>query len=214
MIYIFYCTSRDQLDVESFNHFLKKLPTNVQLQILKFKKWEDRQRSLFSKLLLIKGLNIMGQNSYSIDQLKYTRYKRPYFDNNIDFNISHSGEYIICGISFNHKIGIDIEEVRKIPIGDFENEFSLKEMEAILNSKKSLRSFYTLWTQKESFLKAIGTGLHIPLNKIGINNEKIEWNNKNWYLSELKLHGRYISHLCADFFHPKINVQKLIFNKE
>lgn len=214
MIYIFYCTFREQLDVESFNHFLKKLPTNVQLQILKFKKWEDRERSLFSKLLLIKGLNIMGQNSYLIDQLKYTRYKRPYFDNNIDFNISHSGEYIICGISFNHKIGIDIEEVREIPIGDFENEFSLKEMEAILNSKKSLRSFYTLWTQKESFLKAIGTGLHVPLNKIGIKNEKIEWDNKNWYLSELKLHDRYISYLCVDFFHPKINIQKLIFNKE
>ncbi len=211
MIYIFYCTSRDQLDVESFDSFLKHLPKKAQFQILKFKKWDDRQRSLFSKLLLINGLNIMGHNTYSIDQLKYTWYKRPYFDNNIDFNISHSSEYIICGISFNHQIGIDIEEVKEIPIGDFENEFSLKEMEAILNSEKSLHSFYTLWTQKESFLKAIGTGLHVSLNKIGINNEKIKWNNKNWYLSELKLDSKYVCHLCVDFFHPDINIQKINF---
>ena len=164
MIYIFYCTLCDELDDESFNYYLKRLPNGIQSQVLKFKKWDDKQRTLFSKLLLVNGLNIMGINSYTIDEIKFTQYKRPYFDNDIDFNISHSGQYIVCGISFDHKIGIDIEEIKEIPLDDFKNEFSQKEMKTIMKADNSTSAFYALWTQKEAFLKAIGTGLFFPLN--------------------------------------------------
>ena len=214
MIYIFYCTSRDELDGKSFSYFLAKLPKKSQFEVVKFKKWEDRQRSLFSKLLLINGLHIMGLDSLSIDQLKFTRFKRPYFNNNIDFNISHSGEYIICAISHRHKIGVDIEEVKEIPFGDFENEFSSKEMMAIMNSDNNMNSFYTLWTQKEAFLKAIGTGLHTPLNKVEIDNRIIKWNKANWFLSEIILDAKYISHLCTDILHPEIIIREINFKKD
>ncbi|MEO8567732.1 MAG: 4'-phosphopantetheinyl transferase superfamily protein, partial [Ginsengibacter sp.] len=214
MIYIFYCTSRGELDGKSFSYFLEKLPKKSQLQVVRFKKWEDRQRSLFSKLLLINGLRIMGMDSLSIDELKFTRFKRPYFNNNIDFNISHSGDYIICAISRRHKIGVDIEEVKEIPFDDFENEFSFKEMTAIMNSDNNMNSFYTLWTQKEAFLKAIGTGLHTQLNKVEVDDRIIKWNNTSWFLSEIILDAKYISHLCTDTLHPEIIIQEINFKKD
>ncbi len=213
MIYIFYCTSHDQLASETFIHFLKKLPEDVKSQVLKFKKWEDRQRSLFSKLLLVEGLNMLSLHRYSLQQMKFTKYRRPYFDNDIDFNISHSGDYIVCAISLGDKVGIDIEEIKGIPLGDFENEFSRKEMKAILSSKNRLNTFYTLWTQKEAFLKAIGTGLYVPLNKIEIDNKKIKWNKQDWFLNEIALSKEYISHLCTNVFHSEIEVQKIVFQK-
>ncbi len=211
MIYIFYCTLCDELDDEFFNYYLKSLPNSTQSQVLKFKKWDDRQRALFSKLLLVNGLNIIGINSYTIDEIKFTIYKRPYFDNDIDFNISHSGQYIVCGISFDHKIGIDIEEIKEIPLGDFKNEFSQKEMKAIMKADNSMSAFYALWTQKEAFLKAIGTGLFFPLNKIEIDNQKIKWNKQNWFLTEIILDDKYISHLCTDILQAEIIIQKINF---
>ena len=213
MIYIFYCTSRNRLNSESFNYFLKKLPMPVRADILKFKKWEDRQRSLFSKLLLTDGLNTIGENSYSLEQIKLTKYKRPYFDDDIDFNITHSGEYVVCAISFNHKIGIDIEEIKEIPLSDFENEFSSDEMKAIMNSENSMNAFYSLWTQKEAFLKAIGTGLYVPLHQIRIDDKVVKWNKQEWFLTKIVVDHKYVSHLCTNVLHPEISIQKIDFSK-
>ncbi len=210
MIQVFYCVSYERLDDDSFNCLLDKLPVFFQSQILKFRKWEDRQRSLLAKVLLTEGLKILNVG-YSLDQLKYTELKRPYFNDLIDFNISHSGEYILCGISVNNKLGIDVEEIKDIPLTDYQNEFSTKEMDEIFKSEDSLRSFYDLWTKKEAFLKAIGTGLHTPLNKIEINDEKIIWNNENWFLSKIKLDGKYISHICTNTYNPKIVIQQISF---
>ncbi|MEO6220984.1 MAG: 4'-phosphopantetheinyl transferase superfamily protein, partial [Ginsengibacter sp.] len=86
-----------------------------------------------------------------------------------------------------------------------------KEMDSILNAENIMRSFYNLWTQKEAFLKAIGTGLHVPLNKIEINNSKITWNKKDWFLNEIVLDNKYVSHICTDIFLPEIVVQKINF---
>lgn len=209
MIYIFYCASVNQLDEESFNFFLKKVPENIQSKILRLKNWDDRQRSLFSKLLLVKGLNVMELSAYSLDQIMLSEYQRPYFNSNIDFNISHSGEFIICGISVDHKLGIDIEEIKEIPLDDFENQFSEYEMKAIMNSENRLQAFYTLWTQKEAFLKAIGTGLHVPLNEIGIEDKTVKWNNQDWFLSEISFGNKYVSHLCTNFSEPKLIIEEI-----
>ncbi len=209
MIYIFYCTSINQLDKESFNFYLKKVPANFQSEILRLKNWDDRQRSLFSKLLLVKGLNIMGLGAYSLDQIRRTEYKRPYFNGNIDFNISHSGEFIICGISVDHKLGIDIEEIKEIPLSDFENQFSEYEMKGIMNAENRLKAFYTLWTQKEAFLKAIGTGLYVQLNRIGIEDKTIKWNNQDWFLSEIFFGNKYVSHVCTNFHEPKLVIEEI-----
>lgn len=209
MIYIFYCISRDRLKPEYFSYYLQQLTPAIQNEVIKFKNWQDIQRSLLSKTLLIRGLKALGLRSYSLDQLKLTEFKRPYFDDLVDFNISHSGEYVVCAISKTNRIGIDIEEIKDIPLLEFENQFSKQELEEILQNKNSLHAFYTLWTQKEAFLKAIGTGLYVPLNKISVKENKIIWNNVKWFLHEIKLDLKYVSHLSTDIFFPQIILKKV-----
>lgn len=211
MVYIFYSKSCNRLEEGLFNSLLQQVPFNVQSQILKHRKWEDKQRSLFGKLLLITGLKSLGLISYSLKDLKWTKFRKPYFDNVTDFNISHSGEYTICAISNTNKVGIDIEEIQDIPLYGFESQFSKKEWEKVLNAENSLRSFYTLWTQKEAFIKAIGTGLYFPLNEVFIENNKIIWDNKEWLLEEINLDQRYISYLSTDNFLPKLVIEKIEF---
>lgn len=209
MIYVFYCISSERLKPKSFNYFLQQLPPDIQNQVIKFKNWQDVQRGLLSKALLIKGMKALGLCSYSLHQLKLTEFNRPYFDNSVDFNISHSGEYVICAISKTNRIGIDIEEIKDVPILEFDSQFSTQEMEEIFQDKNSLHAFYTLWTQKEAFLKAIGTGLYVPLHQISINNNKIMWDDVSWFLTEIKLDQRYVSHLATNIFLPEVIMEEV-----
>ncbi len=209
MIHVFYCISGERLDDNLYNYFLNKLPAFYQEDIAKFRKWEDRQHRVFGKLLLIKGLEFLGLNAYSVNQLQFTKLKRPYFNESIDFNISHSGEYVVCAISTIAKVGIDIEEIKDIPLTDFTDQFSVEEMGSILKSKNELRSFYSLWTKKESFLKAIGTGLHVPLNKVQVAGNKIKWEKREWFLMELNFDENYCTHICADIAKPALELHKI-----
>ena len=209
MIHVFYCTSGERLDDILYNSFLNKIPQVYQEEIAKFRKWEDRQHRVLGKILLMKGVEMLGLKGYSLDQLQFTKLKRPYFNRSIDFNISHSGKYVVCAISASASIGIDVEEIKDIQITDFTNEFSIEEIKSILSSTNSLHSFYSLWTKKEAFLKAIGTGLYLPLNKVHETGNKISWENKEWFLTQLNLDESYCAHVCADVFDSPVKIHEV-----
>ncbi len=83
----------------------------------------------------------------------------------IDFNLSHSGTWAMLGVSNGPKIGVDIEEIR--PINADEAVFALAESEHdyvdSLTGSTRLEAFFRFWTLKEAFVKALGTGLDLPL---------------------------------------------------
>jgi len=212
VIYVFYTRFVSRLKTELFNLYLHQLPGNLQSKILKYRKWQDSQRSLLGKALLLKGLDYLSLSKYSLYDLKFTKLERPYFDNFIDFNISHAGEYVICAISLTGKIGVDVEDIQDISIEDFENNFSSKEWEDILKASNKLYSFYEYWTKKEAFLKAIGIGLNIPLNKTEILDNRIIFNNTEWFLNEIKIDERYISHFSSQISVPEVIIRKIDFD--
>ena len=162
-------------------------------------------------MLLLKGLKDLGLSSYSFADLQYSLFQRPYFKGSVDFNISHSGNYVICAISSTNRIGIDIEEIKEIPLVDFDSLFSKEELQRIYQVKNDFIPFYTLWTQKEAYLKAIGTGLNVPLNEVIVNQGKISHNHEEWFLHELKLDVDYICHLSTDSQNPEIQIEKVDF---
>ncbi len=211
MIHLFYTRTKIKFEPKFFDSFLKQLPSTIQTDILKFRKWEDRQRGLLGKILLIEGINLLGHDTGLLNNMKFTRFKKPYFSHAIHFNISHSGEYTICAVSNTMKVGVDIEEIKEIPLVDFDNEFSKKELEEIYTAENPLQLFYTYWTQKEAFLKAIGTGLNVPLNKVAIRDSKIIWNKEVWFIKEIKIDPQYISHLSTDAISPIIEMHKIKF---
>jgi 4'-phosphopantetheinyl transferase len=164
------------------------------------------------KALLAKGLDYIGLSDHSLANLVCTGLDRPYFINSeLDFNISHSGEYIVCGISSTGKIGVDIEEIKEVPFEDFTDNFTQSEWRNIENGKTKIAGFYDYWTKKEAFLKAIGMGLNVPLNQIEILDNKILWENKEWFLHEVAIDGRYVSHYSTLEAVPKFQLHQLFF---
>ncbi|MCY4043563.1 MAG: 4'-phosphopantetheinyl transferase superfamily protein [Cellvibrionales bacterium] len=98
---------------------------------------------------------------------------KPYLSNihrPIFFNLSHTQDLIICGVTPFADIGVDVENLQRndeniIEIAD--RYFSPTEVAALqklpANQKKS--RFFDYWTLKESFIKVVGLGLSFPLDK-------------------------------------------------
>lgn len=104
---------------------------------------------------------------------KIDDYGRPFLDfpkvKNFDFNLSHSGEYVVLAIS-DERVGIDIEKIKPIDLAISNECFHDKEIEYLYkNSKNVIDRFYTIWTLKEAFIKAVGQGLSYPLKNFYFN---------------------------------------------
>jgi 4'-phosphopantetheinyl transferase len=94
-------------------------------------------------------------------------------DETIAFNLSHSGGEALLAVSTASPIGVDLEQIRaeRDLIGLARRYFAAAEIEELLQLDPSdqVRGFYSCWTRKEAFIKAIGEGLSHPLDSFAVN---------------------------------------------
>lgn len=85
------------------------------------------------------------------------------------FNVSHSGHLAVLALCQHAEIGVDIESIRPLR-EDVAQFFSVGERKALakLSGAEAIHRFYRLWTCKEAVLKALGSGLAIPLDTFEI----------------------------------------------
>jgi 4'-phosphopantetheinyl transferase len=113
----------------------------------------------------------LGKRPESI-QFQVNSHGKPFVHEAISFNMSHSGEYALCGIWDGRPIGVDIEQ--NLPIADLSLvascHFSPSEQSDLdsLTEQDRIHAFYRCWTRKEAILKADGRGLSIPLNSFDV----------------------------------------------
>lgn len=78
------------------------------------------------------------------------------------FNLSHSGELVVCAAS-DVEVGVDIQQMRPLKnLRVAERFFSEKELEVISQAGDSGRqeeAFYRLWVRKEAYGKLTGEGI-------------------------------------------------------
>lgn len=94
----------------------------------------------------------------------------------IHFNISHSDNWVICAIS-DLPIGVDIELIRGFSHEILENVLSPLELAHYHSTPYGQREklFFTYWAAKESYLKALGLGLNVPLKSIEFQSSNAQW---------------------------------------
>jgi 4'-phosphopantetheinyl transferase len=84
------------------------------------------------------------------------------------FNLSHADGMIVCLVARNLEVGVDVEDparaVEYLNIG--RRFFSAAEFAALASVPEDGRGerFFELWTLKESYIKARGLGLSLPLS--------------------------------------------------
>lgn len=90
----------------------------------------------------------------------------------LSFNVSHSADHALIGLTMGRAVGVDIEQIRPMP--DFASiaseYFSGAESRAIMARPESdrLRAFFSCWTRKEAFMKATGEGMRVALDAFSV----------------------------------------------
>ena len=87
----------------------------------------------------------------------------------VDFNIAHSHGLIAMAVSAHRVIGVDVENTRqrRVSLEIAQRYFAADEVAALALLPQGQRQdrFFELWTLKESYIKARGMGLSIPLDQ-------------------------------------------------
>ena len=86
----------------------------------------------------------------------------------VAFNVSHSHDLALFAFSGGRDLGVDIEAIRPMPDGEdiASRFFSAREVACLRSLPAAIRNaaFFTCWTRKEAYLKALGDGLARPLD--------------------------------------------------
>jgi 4'-phosphopantetheinyl transferase len=201
MIYVYYCKN-SPLPGNMYNSKLRLMPSGFVQKLNRMAHREDAQASLIGRLLLLYALQQLDYGHLELCNIQCNAHQRPYFDKtDIDFNISHSGEYVVCAIGRDNRVGIDIEQIKPIILDNFIHFFSPVELQGFSRHPKGeLEGFYDLWTQKEALVKAEGSGLAFPVKDICIADGKARLSGYTWYLHELHISEGYKAHLAFQFF--------------
>jgi 4'-phosphopantetheinyl transferase len=188
-IYYTYLSEENHEDLLKF--YLPKFPIAYQEKIKQYRRWQDAQLSLLGRILLFNSIEEVYRHNPHDKVIKHTKYSKPYFEDNlIQFNISHSGEIVVCVLSDEYEVGIDIEIMTDIVVDDFKSQMTENEWNNIIKNNKK-EAFYDYWTKKEAVIKAHGGGLTIPLKSFEIFNNTTKINDEIYNLKEIKIDKKY-----------------------
>ncbi|MDA0746277.1 MAG: 4'-phosphopantetheinyl transferase superfamily protein [bacterium] len=104
---------------------------------------------------------------------EYGSHGKPFLaGHDLHFNLSHSGGLGLLALVRGQRIGADVEQIReKVRHEQIANRFfSSGEVEALgrLPQPQRVVAFFTCWTRKEAYIKAIGEGLSCPLDRFDV----------------------------------------------
>lgn len=124
---------------------------------------DARRQSIGAELLLRQALADCVPEIVWPPRITAGEHGKPDWDvEGLHFNLSHSGTLAACGIS-DRPVGVDVQEPCVYREALARRFFSAAEQEALSASEDRDRDFGRIWTRKEAYVKAMGTGLRTPL---------------------------------------------------
>lgn len=137
---------------------------------------KDKYLSLGVECLLLRACRDFGVD-YKRQRIVTDAFSKPKFaDSPLHFNLSHSGERVLCVMS-SFPVGCDVEKRHAVDLNIakrffFEDEYCA--IEACRTQEEREALFFKLWTLKESFMKCTGLGFRLPLNAFSVSAEADE----------------------------------------
>ena len=138
---------------------------------------DDRKRYLITRALVRTVLSCYAEVAPQDWTFSANEYGRPRIADThgaarrLSFNVSHTRGLIALGVTRGRELGVDVEHttLREVSSGIAERFFAPCEVDALATVPVERRQdrFFEYWTFKESYIKARGMGLSIPLDKFG-----------------------------------------------
>lgn len=156
-------------------------------------------RSILSKYISIDPEQLLFSYSYfGKPRLQLADTIKPIY-----FNVSHSQNCFLYAVSADAEIGVDIEYYKPINFTAIAKDFfSVIEYQqfSMVPEIEIGKLFYTLWTCKEAFIKAISKGLSFPLKEFDIQIE-----NSNAKVISIQNNNELAKSWTLETFNPCLN---------
>ena len=137
----------------------------------------DRHRYLITRALVRSVLSRYAAVAPQDWCFEEDAYGRPQIVNadpvarRITFNISHTRSLVVLGVTCERALGVDTEDfhTRQAELGIADHYFAADEVAQLRTTPPDLQQtrFFEYWTLKESYIKARGMGLSLPLAQFG-----------------------------------------------
>lgn len=180
-IHLWLCFHESIRDPALLTKYAALLNTVERRQQHRFYFERDRHRYLMTRAMVRTVLTKYAPIAPEQWEFRTNPYGRPEVANEhaearqITFNLSHTHGLIVLGVTLNRAIGVDVENVHEqraaVEIAD--RFFAPDEVAALraLSEKQQEQRFFEYWTLKESYIKARGMGLSIPLDRFAFDLE-------------------------------------------
>ncbi|MCD8075616.1 MAG: 4'-phosphopantetheinyl transferase superfamily protein [Lachnospiraceae bacterium] len=154
-------------DPETYARYYHEMSAARREKIDRLCQEKDRRLSLAAGILLDRGLQNYGLREADVN-IAPGAHGKPYLSDypDIHFSLSHSHKMAMA-VFADAEVGCDIEYQKRLNEKLARRFFCPQEYAWMMEERdiqKRKGRFYRLWTLKESFLKATGMGLLLPLD--------------------------------------------------
>jgi 4'-phosphopantetheinyl transferase len=211
-IHLYFVNPEKILNVNLLTQYKSLLSTKELKQMSRFHFERHRHQYLVTRALIRNCLSnyhevtpaewCFDENAYGKPSLATIHGDLP-----IRFNISHTDGLVMCGFVCDTEIGVDVENIERIAKSDIDSlseYFSPLEVTELKRLPKQQQKdrFFDYWTLKESYIKARGMGLSLPLSQFSfvfkgnqlrdfIVAPELDDNATNWRFWRLAMHAGY-----------------------
>lgn len=177
------------------------MPARIRASILRYKRWQDRQATLFGKMLLLRALRTQfpdaGMQKFQL--LEAAHYGKPFIPGGPEFNISHSGDLVVVAVTQHGAVGIDVEKIHGVNVEDFSRYVpEVANLHENHDADQVNTLFFECWTQKEAVLKGSGKGLLEPLEQVALKEGVALFYEDTWFIKKLLIDDAYCCHVATD----------------
>jgi 4'-phosphopantetheinyl transferase len=151
------------------------LPAEEQARAARFRQPDDAARLVLGRTALRRVLGARLQCSPAAVPLVPGPNGKPVLPPESppwQFNLSHSGDWLLLALAWRRRVGIDVEAWRDLEYAALaERAFAPEERAALAAAPAAERAatFFAVWTRKEALLKARGLGLGaFPLDEFAV----------------------------------------------
>jgi len=194
----------------------------------------DRRRYLVTRALVRTVLSKYLPARPESWRFSTNAYGRPEIANmafaeaNVLFNISHTHSLVVLGVTRSAALGVDVENVvaRPVSIDIAGRYFSPVEVAALakVSPHRQQYRFFEYWTFKESYIKARGMGLSLPLDQFSFHyphdaavsiqlDPELRDDESRWRFWQFQVQSKYIVAVCVERIRacaPCVTVRRIV----
>jgi len=173
-VHVWYCWTAQCLQRGLADYYRSLLSAEERARLLRFHFEYLQHEYLVTRALCRITLSRYWQMHPSDWRFRVNAYGRPEIDMPGDsaplrFNLSNARSLVACAITRSADVGVDVEETDRPgeTVGIADHFFSPAEVMALQAQppERQRQRFFEYWTLKESYIKARGMGLSIPLEQ-------------------------------------------------